>query len=52
DVAAVDGAVAVGRTLAEAAPSSPARQALAELAAALVGAPAPVPAKKRLLSRR
>ncbi len=51
DVAGVDAAVAAGRTLAEAAPTSPARVALQELAAALVGAPAPE-RRKRLLSRR
>ena len=38
DVSGVDGAVAAGRTLAEAAGTSPARQALSALAAALVGA--------------
>ena len=38
DVSGVDGAVAAGRTLAEAAGTSPARQALRALAAALVGA--------------
>ncbi|MCW2571425.1 MAG: hypothetical protein JWO88_1483 [Frankiales bacterium] len=39
DVSGVDGAVAAGRTLTEAAASSPTRLALAELAAALVGVP-------------
>jgi MinD-like ATPase involved in chromosome partitioning or flagellar assembly len=38
DVGSVDGAVAAGRTLTEAAPSSPLRLALADLAAGLVGA--------------
>ncbi len=51
DVPAVDAAVAAGRTLAEAAPSSPARQALVELAADLLGVAVPAP-KRRLLSRR
>ncbi|MCA1710335.1 MAG: chromosome partitioning protein [Actinobacteria bacterium] len=50
DVAGVDGAVASGRTLVEAAASSPARLALAELAAGLVGAPRAV-RKRRLLGR-
>jgi Flp pilus assembly CpaE family ATPase len=50
DVSAVDGAVAVGRTLTEAAPGSPARQALQALAASLVGAPSPN-RKRRLLRR-
>jgi MinD-like ATPase involved in chromosome partitioning or flagellar assembly/DNA-binding NarL/FixJ family response regulator len=39
DVSGVDGAVAAGRTLTEAAASSPTRLALADLAAALVGVP-------------
>ena len=39
DVSGVDGAVATGRTLTEAAASSPTRLALADLAAALVGVP-------------
>lgn len=42
DVSSVDGAVAAGRTLAEAAPSSPMRLALADLAAGLVGVQKPV----------
>jgi MinD-like ATPase involved in chromosome partitioning or flagellar assembly len=42
DVAGLDTALAAGRTLAEAAPSSPARRALQGLAADLVGAPRPV----------
>jgi MinD-like ATPase involved in chromosome partitioning or flagellar assembly len=41
DVAGLDGALAQGRTLAEAAPSSPARRALLELAHTLVGEPLP-----------
>jgi Flp pilus assembly CpaE family ATPase len=41
DVAGVDAAVAAGRTLAEAAPTSPTRVAIADLAARLVGAPRP-----------
>ena len=41
DVAGVDAALASGRTLAEAAPGSPARRALTDLAAALAGLPAP-----------
>ena len=39
DVAGVDGALSGGRTLAEAAPSSPARLALADLAAGIAGVP-------------
>ena len=50
DTAGVDAAVATGRTLAEAAPGSPARQALAALAASLVGARRPV-RRRRLLRR-
>lgn len=50
DTAGVDGAVAIGRTLAEAAPGSAARQAMSALAASLIGADAP--AKKRRLLRR
>lgn len=50
DTAGVDGALAAGRTLVEAAPSSPARLALVELAAGLVGAP--TAARKRRLRRR
>lgn len=45
DVAGLDGALARGRTLAEAAPTSPARRALLELAHGLVGEP--VPARRR-----
>ncbi len=50
DTGGVDGALAAGRTLLEAAPSSPTRLALAELAATLVGSP--VVARKRRLRRR
>ena len=50
DVAGVDTAVAAGRTLAEASPASPVRQAIQALAASLVGAT--VPARKRRLLRR
>ncbi|MCU1673764.1 MAG: hypothetical protein JWN77_1877 [Frankiales bacterium] len=50
DVPGVDGAVATGRTLVEAAASSPARLALADLAAGLVGMPR-APRKRRLLAR-
>ncbi len=50
DVSAVDGAVAVGRTLTESAAGSPVRQAMQALAASLVGAPAP--SRKRRLLRR
>jgi len=46
DTAGVDGALATGRTLAEAAPHSPVRQALAELAAELAGRQ---PARRRRL---
>ena len=47
DLTAVDGAVAAGRTLSEAAPSSALRLALADLAAGLVGAQRP-PRRRRL----
>jgi Flp pilus assembly CpaE family ATPase len=50
DTEAVDTALAVGRTLTEAAPGSPARQAIQGIAAALVGVPAP--ARRRRLLRR
>ncbi|MDX6268004.1 MAG: hypothetical protein QOD70_2744, partial [Frankiales bacterium] len=50
DTEAVDAALAVGRTLAEAAPGSPARQAIQRIAAALIGVPAP--ARRRRLLRR
>ena len=49
DVPALDAALSAGRTLVESAPASPARVALAGLAAALVGAPPP--ARRRLLFR-
>ena len=51
DVDALDAAVARGRTLTEAAPTAPARLALAALAAELVGATRPQ-ARRRLLARR
>jgi Flp pilus assembly CpaE family ATPase len=47
DVSGVDSAVAAGRTLHEAASSSPARLALADLAARLIGAPTQ-PRRRRL----
>ena len=50
DVNAVDGALASGRTLVEAAPSSPARQAIAALAGHLVGVP--VGGRRRRFGRR
>jgi Flp pilus assembly CpaE family ATPase len=50
DVAGVDGALGAGRTLAESAPGSPARLALADLAAGLAGVP--LPHRKRGLLRR
>ena len=53
DVSGVDSAVAGGRTLAEAAPASPARQALAALAADLLGvAPPARSSRRRVLARR
>ncbi len=52
DVEGIDRAIVAGRTLAEAHPSSPARLALAGLAAGLVGAPAPVRPRRGLLARR
>lgn len=51
DVAALDGALATGRTLVESAPHSPARTALRDLAAGLVGARTPQ-RRKSLLRRR
>ena len=51
DVTGLDGAIAGGRTLAEAAPTSPARLALQQLAADLVGVPPPQ-RRRRLLGRR
>jgi Flp pilus assembly CpaE family ATPase len=50
DTEALDAALVAGRTLTESAPGSPARQAIQGLAAALVGAPAPV-RKRRVLRR-
>ncbi len=50
DTAALDAAVAVGKTLVEASPQAPARLALQRLAASLVGAPAPK-RRRRLLRR-
>ncbi|MCW2670128.1 MAG: hypothetical protein JWO27_2025 [Frankiales bacterium] len=50
DTEAVDAALAVGRTLAEAAPGSPARQAIQRIAAAVIGVPAPA-RRGRLLRR-
>jgi Flp pilus assembly CpaE family ATPase len=50
DTEALDAALVGGRTLTESAPGSPARQAIQGLAAALVGAPAPV-RKRRALRR-
>ncbi|WP_375476839.1 CpaE family protein [uncultured Jatrophihabitans sp.] len=47
DGRALDAALASGRLLGECAPASPLRQALAELAAALVGAPAPAGRRQR-----
>ncbi len=53
DVAGVDAAVATGRTLAEAAPTSPARLALARLAADVAGVAPPAARRRRgLLARR
>jgi Flp pilus assembly CpaE family ATPase len=46
DQEAVDAALAAGRLLGESRPSSPLRQAVAELAAALVGVPAQ-PSRRR-----
>lgn len=50
DVAGLDAALAVGRTLLEQSPGSTARTSLRSLAASLVGAPATVP-RRRLLRR-
>ena len=52
DVAGVDRAVAGGRTLAEAAPGSPARAAITAVAAELAGVPAPQPRRRLALARR
>ena len=46
DTGGVDAAIAVGRTLAETSPQSPARLALAGIAAGLIGAPRP-PGRRR-----
>jgi Flp pilus assembly CpaE family ATPase len=51
DVAALDGALAAGRTLAEAASASPARTALAALAASIAGVPR-AQRRRGLLRRR
>lgn len=51
DVAGLDRALSEGRTLAEAAPGSPARQALTALAAELVGV-SRAPTKRRLTRRK
>jgi MinD-like ATPase involved in chromosome partitioning or flagellar assembly len=50
DPEALDAALAAGRSLAEAAPSSAARRAIRELAASLVGRPPPT-SRRRLTSR-
>lgn len=52
DVTGLDRALAAGRTLAEAAPSSPARAAITALAAQLAGVTTPPPQRRRLLARR
>ena len=52
DVEGLDRALAAGRTLVEAVPASPARAAVASMAAALLGVAPPAPAKRRVLSRR
>jgi Flp pilus assembly CpaE family ATPase len=52
DRAAIDAAAATGRTLAEAAPGSPARRAIAELAALIAGRPAPDGRRRRKLLAR
>ncbi len=52
DVVGLDRALAAGRTLAEAVPTSPARAALTALAAQLAGVTAPAPQRRRLLARR
>ena len=51
DVVGVDAALAAGRTLGEAVPSSPARLALATLAASLLGLPQQA-SRRRVLPRR
>ncbi|TAL23371.1 MAG: chromosome partitioning protein [Frankiales bacterium] len=52
DVVGLDRALAAGRTLAEAASTSPARAAITALAAQLAGISTPAPQRRRLLSRR
>ncbi len=52
DVPSFDAALAAGRTLAEAAPASPARAAFTALAADLAGVRLSRPRRRRLLSRR
>jgi Flp pilus assembly CpaE family ATPase len=47
DRAGLDAALAAGRVLAEAAPSSPARLAIRELARGIVGDPGPSPGRRR-----
>ena len=51
DTAALDSAVAAGRLLGEAAPASPLRRALVELASAVVGVTAPAAGRRRLRRR-
>ena len=51
DPAALDAALAAGRSLAEAAPSSAARRALRDLAGSLVGRPAAERSRRRLAGR-
>ena len=50
--AVLDTAMRTGSTLAEAAPASPLRQAVAELARTVTGAPEPAPRRRGLLRRR
>lgn len=52
DIAGIDGALAAGRTLVEAAPSSPARLAVAALAAGMLGVSRQSRSRRRVLSRR
>lgn len=51
DRRATDAALAAGRTVAEVAPTSPLRNALRSMAAALLGVPEPVPARRSWRSR-
>ena len=51
DTAALDTALATGRLLGESSPGSPLRRALVELAAGVVGVPAPA-VRRRALRRR